>query len=215
MQQSHESLPSVPDILTRAAIAASPKLAGSTAILYEGFRDRRAARAAQVLEEITAQVSVAELHRRLVDDPVLDAALTAALQAAACSGLEAKRRLLGRVVTRAVLDDARVDETSLVVGVLGQIDAPHVRCLEAVRRAEEEAEAAGEVPQRAQYADRQLIPGIVEAGRAQPEPVLAALTSLGLLEASGTYDGTALVKGLTSFGQALLQDLRDNDEALH
>lgn len=205
----HEPPPSIPDILARAAIAASPKLAGSTAVLYEGFRDRWRARAAQVIDEVAAKVPAAELARRLVEDPELDAALLAAVEAAGRTGLEEKRRVLARVVTRAVLDDARVDEATLLVGVLARIDAPHVRCLEAVRRAEEAAEAAGEVAARAQYAEREIVPRIAEAGRAHPEPVLAALTSLGLLEASGTFDGTPFVKGLTPFGQSLLRELRE------
>lgn len=162
-----------------------------------------------MLEEVASEVPAAELERRLVEDPELDAALVAAVEAAGRTGLEEKRRLLARAVTRAVLDDARVDEATLVIGVLAQIDAPHVRCLEAVRRAEEEAEAAGEVSARAEYAEREIVPRIAEAGRAHPAPILAALTSLGLLEASGTFEGTALVKGLTPFGQALLRELRE------
>jgi hypothetical protein len=215
MQEPHKPPPSVPDILTRAALAASPKLAGSMAVLYEGFRDRWRARASQVLEEITAEVPTAELEQRLVDNPALDAALAAAVEAAGRSGLAAKRRLLARVVTRAVLDDARVEEATLVVGVLSQIDAPHVRCLEAVRRAEEATEAAGEVAVRAQYTEREIVPRIAEAGRAHPESVLAAVTSLGLLEASGIFNGTAIVAGLTPFGRALLADLRQSEQSSH
>lgn len=212
MHELDEQPPSVPDLLARAAIAASPRLAGSLAILYEGIRDRWVARGSQVLAEVAAGAPVSELERRLRGDDALDASLTAAVEAGARSSLEAKRRLLGRVVARAVLDDSRMDEAMLIVGVLSQIDAPHVRCLEAVRRAEEQAEVAGEVAPRADGAERETVQRIAVAGRAHPVPVLAALASLGLLEAQGVNDGTTIVKGLTPFGLALLTDLRDIDE---
>lgn len=211
MQESNKPPPSVPDIMIRAAIAASPRLAGSMAILYEGLRDRWAARGSEVLAEVAASAPAAELERRLLQDEALDAALTTAVEAGAQTSLGAKRRLLGRVVGRAVLDDARIDEATLIVGVLSQIDVPHVRCLEAVRRAEEQAEEAGEVPIRAEGAERETVRRIAAAGQAHPVPILAALTSLGLLEAHGVYEGTTLVKGLTPFGQVLLADLRSVD----
>jgi hypothetical protein len=214
MQEPDKRPPSWPDILARAAIAASPQLAGSLAILYAGIRDRWAARGSQVLEEIASGAPASELERRILEDGALDAALAAAVEAGARTSLEAKRRLLGRVVVRAVLDDSRVDEATLIVGVLSQIDAPHVRCLEAVRRAEEQAEVAGEAAPRAEGAEREIVQRIAVAGRAHPVPVLAALTSLGLLETHGVYEGTTIVKGLTPFGQALLTDLREFDENL-
>lgn len=98
------------------------------AVLYEGLRDRWAARGSEVLADVAASAPAAELERRLLQDEALDAALTAAVEAGAQTSLRAKRRLLGRVVGRAVLDDARIDEATLIVGVLSQIDVPHVRC---------------------------------------------------------------------------------------
>ncbi len=89
---------------------------------------------------------------------------------------------------------------------------PHVRALEAVRRAEVEAQEAGEVLPRAQGAEREINVRIKAAGDSQPPPVVAALVSLGLLESANTWDGTALVKGLTAFGNDLLDSLRDAAE---
>lgn len=100
----------------------------------------------------------------------------------------------------------------MIIGVLSQIDAPHVRCLEAVHRAEEQAVAAGEISPRAEGAERETVQRIAVAGQGHPVPVLAALTSFGLLEANGVYDGTTIVKGLTPFGRALLNDLRSIEE---
>lgn len=214
MQERENPPPSVPDILARAAIAASPRVAGSLAILYEGVRDRWLARGREVLSEVTDSVSIEELERRLHDDEALDAALTAAIEAGARSGVKAKRRLLGRVVTQAVLDDARVDETVLRIGVLSQIDAPHARCLEAVHRAEEDAAEAGEIEPRAEGADRAIVQRIAEAGKAHPAAVVAALASLGLLEAGSAFGANAIVKGLTPFGASLLEELRLADDTL-
>lgn len=201
-----EPPPSRADIAIRAGITASPRLGGSALILYEGIRDRRAARIAQVLDDASTGIEAAELERVLSVDERMDALLGQALQAAADSAVVAKRRLLGRLVNQAVLDDARVDESELFVRILSQIDAPHVRCLEAIHRAEQLAEARGEIPPRARGAERPLIRAIGAEGEKHPAPVLVALTSLGLLDSSGV-DDDMYVKGVTSFGQRLLADL--------
>ncbi|MCA1712797.1 MAG: hypothetical protein LC789_14625 [Actinobacteria bacterium] len=199
--------PGLLDIAVRAAVAASPRLAGSLSVIYEGLRDRHVARAADVMAEAAAGIGPDELAARLAGDEELDAAFAAAVEAGARSGLPAKRLLLGQVVNRAVLDDALTDEAVLLVGVLAQIDAPHVRCLELIRRAQDEAAAAGEVHERAPHAEREIVHRINAVGSAQPAPVLVLLRSLGLLDASGSYDGEVLVKGLTPFGERLLADL--------
>lgn len=177
--------------------------------LSRAVTKRYQGRGQEVLAQLAAPVELVE--RRLSESEPLDAALVAAVTAAVSSSLRAKRRLLGRLINEAVLDDARVDNTALIVGVLAQIDAPHVRALEAIRRAESEAEAAGEVPPRAEGAEREINARIQTAGAQQPPPVLAALTSLGLLEATTTWNGNAIVVGLTEFGNELLDSLRASD----
>lgn len=209
---NNDQPPSIPDIAVRAAIAASPRFAGSLNIIYEGFRDRWRARVSDVTDPIFESVQPEVLESRLNADERLDAALAAAVQAGSSSGLRQKRRLLGKLVAAAVLDDARVDESVLVIGVLAQIDAPHVLCLESIRRAEDAAEAAGEVEPRAEGAERAIVTRIKDAGRAHPAPVIAVLTSLGLIETTGAWNGTALVQGLTAFGHTLLDDLHRGDD---
>lgn len=201
--------PSIPDILARATLQASPRLAGSLSILYEGARDRWASRGTDVLAAASAVADTATIVARTAQDAQLDAALSAAVEAGTRSGLVAKRRLLGRVVGRAVLDDARVDEATLVVGILSQIDAPHVRCLELLARAEVVARSSGELEEVADGAERPLVQRIVDVGTAQPQPVLAALVSLGLIETTSTWGGSMMVLGVTPFGQHLLDDLRE------
>lgn len=136
-----------------------------------------------------------------------DVLVGAAVEAAARSALEAKRQLLGRLVAEAALDDALVDESRLLVGVPDQLEAPHVRCLEAIRRAEQEAEDAGEVMPRARYAEREMNNRIREAGEGQPMSVLSLLSNLGLLETTGSGNEWIWVKGTTVFGRELLDDL--------
>jgi hypothetical protein len=206
-----EEVPSVTDIVSRAAIQASPRLAGSLSILYDGFRQRWLARAREVVDEVEKRVPSDLLSQRLVGSQELDATFLAAVEAGASSGLEAKRRLLGKVVAEAVLDDAKVDHATLITHMLAQIDAPHIRCLEAIYRAKKQAAAAGQLSPTARGAEQPIHQDITNAGRAYPAPVLVALVSLGLLDASVTWDGVALVKGPTTFGQHLLDELRTAD----
>lgn len=179
------------------------------ASLRREVTQRWAGRAADVLQQVEVEPDV--LAGRLRESEALDAGLSAAFDAAAKTALAAKRRLLGRLINQAVLDDAKVDDATLRVGILGQIDAPHVRALEVVYRAELAARSAGEVEARAEGAEREIHPGIRAAGLTQPPPVLIALASLGLLETTATYGGDMIVKGLTPFGEGLLNSLRDAD----
>jgi hypothetical protein len=182
-------------------------MAGSLLVLYEGFRDRRSVRIQEVVERVTEGLPTSELHERLMASDELDAMVANAIEVGARTSLMSKRVLLGRVANAAILDDALLDEAELVVGVLSQIDAPHVRCLEDVFRAEEQARRSGEVQPRARGAERPLIQGVVDAGQRHSAPVVTALRSLGLLDAGGA-DDAMLVKGLTDFGRSLLEDLR-------
>jgi len=162
-----------------------------------------------VVEAIASSVDPALLERMLGESEGLDAALSAAVEVGARTGLASKRRLLGRVIAQATIDSARVDEATLIVGVLGQVDAPHIRCLAVIHEAEVQARDAGEIAIRAEGAERELNERITEAGKGQPQPVLTALASLGLLETSATWGGSMIVLGLTPFGEQLLDDLRE------
>ena len=209
--ESEMTEPSIVDILTRTAITASPKFAGSLLVLYEGFRDRRSARVQEACDRIGRGLSSGELRARLAASEELEAVVASAIEAAARTALASKRMLLARVANAAVLDDALVDEAELIVGVLAQIDAPHVRCLEDVFRAEEEARAAGELAPRARGAEREVVQRLVEAGQRHPAPVVTTLRSLGVLDAGG-QDDAMLVKGLTEFGRLLVDDLHHASE---
>jgi hypothetical protein len=109
------------------------------------------------------------------------------------------------VVAAAVLDDARVDEASLFVDILAQIDAPHVRCLEAVRRAREEAHAAQELGPVARGAEQEISQRVLDAVASYPAPVLQRLISLGLLDGRVNWDGVSIVAGTTTSGEQILE----------
>ncbi|MEV4260584.1 hypothetical protein [Kribbella sp. NPDC049584] len=176
--------------------------------VYEGFRDRRAQRARETLNAITERVTPEHLAARLERSEELDAVFGLALSAAANSASAAKRRTLGAVVARAVLDDAMIDEAALRTTALSQIDAPHVRCLEDIHRIQKAVEDAGERPRAAAGAERENNQRILDVARRYPTPVLLALTNVGLLDATPSWDGQAdRVRGLTVFGEAVLSDL--------
>jgi hypothetical protein len=71
---------------------------------------------------------------RLSSPPEFEALVVNTLDSAARTGYEAKRRLLAKVVINAALDDARVDESSLMAQAR-DLDAPHVRALVRIRLA--------------------------------------------------------------------------------
>jgi hypothetical protein len=85
-------------------------------------------RALEALEPSLTAIGDARLIDRLAGNEELDVLVVRAVNAAATSASSDKGRLLGRVVKAAVLDDAKVDESALMLGVLEQIDASHIRC---------------------------------------------------------------------------------------
>jgi hypothetical protein len=204
--------PSVPEILTRAAIQAVPipSVSASLMTIYDGFHQRRAFRMGQALEEITERVSAEQLEARLSGSESLDAVFGTALTAAANSGLEAKRRMLGAIVARAILDDAMIDEAILLTEVLSQIEAPHVRCLEDLHRVQKEVEASGEWPLPVEGAERETNQRIADTARKYPTPVVKTLTNVSLIDAHTSIDRTLdYVYGVTPFGETFIRYLHE------
>ena len=79
---------------------------------------------AQTVGEITADTGAELLIQRIRDDPEVRATVIEALSAAGRTGLEAKRRALSKLVTAAILDDARVDEAQLLILALRDLEGP-------------------------------------------------------------------------------------------
>ena len=169
-------------------------------------------RGAEVIEPSRAAIGEDRLEELLAGNEELDVLAVQAITAAAESASVAKRRLLARVVKAAVLDDAKIDESALIVGVLRQIDAPHIRCLEAIYRAEQEAKASGDLQPTARGAEKELTQQVRAVADSYPPPLLTQLEHLGLIDGSITWGGVTLITGTTVFGAQVLEDLHSISE---
>lgn len=221
------SPPSGSDIAIRAIIAALPKLSESAFIIYSGVRERQAHKAAMTLQEITELTGEDRLISRLADDSELEALFIEGVEAAMRTGLEAKRRLLARVVAQAVNDNAWVDERALVVLALRDLEAPSIRALQRIRVAEDAAAQevtslmTTESPEMVlsdtpeQYHERHVAIRVLELIWQEPAPVLAALMRTGVLEQAEEAVGSmSRARKVSAFGRSLLNDLHDVEPPL-
>jgi hypothetical protein len=71
-----------------------------------------------------------------MEDEEVEVLFIEGVEIAVRSGLKAKRRLLARVVAKAVLDDAEIEPAQLLVQAFRDLDAPHLRALVRIRNAE-------------------------------------------------------------------------------
>jgi hypothetical protein len=165
-------------------------------------------RGQEVLDSVSRAIDGEILERRLLEAPEVEVLLVRAVNAAAGSALSSKRRLLARVVQAAVLDDAAIDQSTLIVDVLEQIDAVHVRCLEAIARAELASKEAGDWEFTAERAEKPSNERVQAAADDYPSPIIKRLETLGLADASVDWSGHTRVTGMTVFGELVLSDLR-------
>lgn len=165
-------------------------------------------RGQDVLDSVTQAVDGEVLERRLLQAPEVEVLLARAVNAAAASSLASKRRLLARVVQAAILDDAAIDQATLIVDVLEQVDAVHIRCLEAIARAELNSKEAGDWEFTAERAEKPANQRVQEAADDYPSPIIKRLETLGLADASVDWSGHTRVTGMTVFGELVLNDLR-------
>jgi DNA primase len=186
-------------------LAAIPYAGGSLQVVYEDVRARVAWRAAQTVTEIAEETGQERLAQKLTDNPEIEALFLQGVEAATRTGLEAKRRLLGRIISAAVLDDAKIEEAQLRTIALRDLEAPHIRALERIARAmdyEQEAIDAGEGE----------VDGVTDAFRAvvsrEPAPVIETLLRTGLITSYSKWLDFHQVGRVTEFGRALLDDLR-------
>jgi ribosomal protein L18 len=192
------------EVISRALVQAVPYAGDSLVMVLDQALVRRRSAAQSVAQEIATYTGADELGRRLADDRELEALFMQGIDAAVRTGVEAKRRLLAKVIAQAVLDDARVDPAHLYVMALQDLEAPHLRALERLRRVEQ---AAQDSSLGGKAAD-QLIG---EAWDAEPIPVQAALSRTGCVRTAGSF----LVAGelVTKFGHDLIEHLREFDQA--
>ena len=194
--------------LARMLLALVP-FGGAAQVLVEDTRARAANKASCTLGEIVEETGLERLRERLGENPELDALFAQGIDAAARTGYEAKRRLLGRLISAAVLDDAKVDESLLFVLALKDLDGPHIRALESLRRVSKEIEQShGGSDQERFHAMRARYPNV-------PPVVVNSLVREGMLvhtEIRGYEKSHELgVHVLTTFGARLLDHLREVD----
>lgn len=187
--------------VVQALVSQVPVAGDALAVMVRHGYERRVARAEAVAGDIAERAGgVEHLATRMEASQELEALFCEALEASARTGMEDKRRLLGQVVAAAVLDDAEVDEGQLLVQVLRELDAPHLRGLEAVRRVSDPpAEPDGYRVSRE---------AVLAAVAGLPEPLRAALVRTGTLEipSAGIVAADPYV---TRFGRRLLDDLKE------
>lgn len=168
-------------------------------------------RGLEVLQPSIEAVGNEDLDARLRVSEEVDALVIKSIAAAGCSAHIGKRKLLAKIVKRAVLDDAEIDTSLLLFELIEQLEGPHIRCLEDIHRAEQRAQASGEMPEVAPGAEKPNTKTVMETVEKYPPEVLRKLLGLDLVTGRVSWDGMALIPGTTSSGVNLLQQLHDSD----
>lgn len=191
----------------KAALALVPGVGGALATVVGDELDRRRRAARETAELVVAGVADSEiLLRRLREDEQLSSLFAAAIEAGMRSTLREKRRALAAAITRGVLDGAQIDQEHLVVAVLSDLDVPHLRALEGLRRRVDEAD-----PTRETLEHR----AIESQTTGLSAPIEAALVRHGCIQSSSAsaFGGSITHWRVTSFGRRVLDELRDPDDS--
>lgn len=185
-------------VVVSAALSAIPTVGGPLQTVYDAIDERRRYRIESTARDIAEVAGEERMVRRVLEDPQLEAVLGEALEAAARTGFEAKRRLLGRTVGNALLDGAAVDPAVLMVHALAQLEPVHVRALV---RLESVVGPPDEV-----FTDRTALD---EFNKSQPVPVLATLETSGVAIPATSWTGRGLgAENISDFGRQILRELR-------
>lgn len=194
-----EKLPvAVVETLAKVAVAALVPYGGSAVMAWEAVRNRVASRVQLTAENVADAIGIDRLAERLSESPEFEALFINALDSAARTGYEPKRRLLAQVVINAALDDAVIDESWLVEQALRDLDAPHLRALERIRLA---------VDQFPPDSTKDRADAAIAAGALEPESVRAVLVRTGVAAAPVFPGGGIGIAYVSQFGRAILADL--------
>ena len=90
--------------------------------------------ARELVDRAAEPAGYEELLARVETNEEVAAIFRQAVDAAARTGDTEKRRMLARLVSEAVLDDAKVDEATIFVSIMRDMEGPHLRALELMRR---------------------------------------------------------------------------------
>jgi hypothetical protein len=157
-----------------------------------------AARQWQTIQEIADNVGEDRLAARLKDHPEHQALFANGVEVATRTGLEAKRRLLAKVVSAAILSDAALDGAQLRVEALRDLDVPQIQALERVQRLLNPHEEGSDAYRAA----------VNQAWVSEPHPIRAALSRTGVaFTFNGGYGHS--IDGITEFGKSLLWELHN------
>lgn len=97
---------------------------------------------------------------------------------------------------------------------LRDLDGPHVRALERIRRAEDAAAADEDVgPDEKAGRHERISDAVHEAGQREPIPVIAVLIRTGVALQATLFDGGLAVYRVSAFGRALLEDLHNASDS--
>jgi hypothetical protein len=195
----------------RIGLSLVPYVGGAVQVLFEDVRSHIEARAARTMQEIVEETGFERLTERLASDPEVEALFVQGLDAATRTGYEAKRRLLARLISAAVLDDTKVDDSLLYVLALRSLEAPHVRALEAMWRATQSAKDGDSGLTRTERVAAET-EAIRQATSGLSWAICAALAREGLVASRGTWSAaggrTFDAFEVTSFGIDLLEHIR-------
>jgi hypothetical protein len=207
--------PPVAETVVKAILALVPVVGGAFVVVWEDARKHISARLQQTANEVVDAVGAEKLAQRFIESPEFEALAVNAMESAARTGHEAKRRLLARVVINAARDDARVDESVLIQQALRELEGPHIRAAERLRSVYDSCQMTPEY--LAEYPDQDLdellhskrMEASYEASQHEPAPVVAALVRTGMAAPPMILGGGVGVAFITDFGRTVLDYLRD------
>ena len=196
--------------LARAAVSSFLPGGELLAALIDHEQERQLRIARGLVDQISEAAGAAELLRRVDQSEEVAAAFRQAVDVATRTGLEQKRKALARVVAAAVLDDAQVDEATLVVQALRDLDAPHIRALERMRRAEDSVQRQDGVTR---LNDADVTNAVRQVADAEVDAVNTTLVRTGVAHVVGSSYGGQPVPGMVSdFGRLVLKYLQSDSD---
>jgi hypothetical protein len=198
-------------------VVVSHGLAAPALMVYDAVRAGRAQRFSLTIDELFAKVDPNVVVDLISRSPAFGELVAEVLETASRSSFEPRRRLLARVLVNAATDEACIDESAVMAGVLHELDAPHIRALERIRAAfdtyelsaEQQDDLASRDPtgERGYEADCRS-DAAFEVSKREPAPVITALIRTGALAQPMVLGNVVGSGNVTAFGRALLNDLR-------
>lgn len=184
-----------------------PGLVATGAVFLEGLIPKRQRDAEEFVGIVAAAVDPARLAEVIQSDDERRELLWASTQAVMSTGLEGKRILLARVAANAMTSTEPIDEAQIMVAILSELDAPHIRALVRIRDADDRNQK-----------DPGLRDEILQGElRTHSYPILAVLARTGVVRqgsemrsqglSSIAYAETLSISGISDFGRKLLEDL--------